>query len=236
MKSEEINWYMLVCLSYAVTVQNVSVAVGNFLLVIALVFFAYLLYHNKHNIVVQDVYRPYIKAMFIFFLSTLPSALLVSDIKIGSKAFMELWIYRSLPFFMIILFVRNVDSIKKLLLWISPVICFFNFCALINFVVPPPHTLFARTNFLATPYRTSLPYACVMCELVAILLIIIYDEYFTNKTKKIAAVILTFALIGIVCGESRGAWLTTIVTIILISLIYYKKIWKKILVLVLVHD
>lgn len=232
--SERANWYMFACLACAITVQNVSVALGNIFLVISLIFFVYLLYKNKKNIAVQDLYKPYVKAMLIFFLSTLPSALLVSDIKIGSKAFMELWVYRSLPFFMIILFVKNTDYIKKVLLWISPVICLYNFCALINFVVPPPHTLFARTNFLAEPYRTSLPYACIMCELVAILLVLIYDEYFSNTTKKIAAISLIFALIAIVCGESRGAWVVTFITTVSISLLYFKKTWKKIIIFALI--
>ena len=220
MMNEKVSKWLFICLTATILIQNVSVALGNIFLGLALVFSSYLLYKNKTNLGIDPIYIPYIKAAFIFFLCTLPSALFVADLKIGLKSFMELWIYRTLPLFMLLLFIKDNSLIKRSLPFIVGICCLLNFFALINFIIPPPHTLLMRTNFLHESYRTSLPFACIMCEVISIPLIIIYDGQFTKKTKSIATFSLIFAIIGIISGQSRGSWLTVCTIILILSLIH----------------
>ena len=116
MKEEK---YLAICICIAVCFQRLSMAAGSIFWGLSIAIFLYLFYRNyKANNIgnITKNYAGYYKAFAVFAICTLPSVFLSSDLSESLKKFLEMCIYRVVPFFMVTLFLKNTQWIKNIFL------------------------------------------------------------------------------------------------------------------------
>ena len=123
MNKEKLVNYMFLSLTISILVQRISMAAGSIFLGLSSAFFLFLLLKKRDAFVMQPAYRPYF-IMFVFFLiSMIPSVLFTGNIFTGVKNIAGMWVYRSLPFFMVIIFASDTLKIKKMLFYWGGMLC-----------------------------------------------------------------------------------------------------------------
>lgn len=163
--------------------------------------------------------KGYYKAFGIFLLTLLPSALGTGDPLVGIGEMAERWIYRWLPFFVIPLFIRDTQLLKKMFVAVTVAVgldCLTASFQFFSLHEPRPNGFGGHYLHLAT----------ILSFFTPILTIVALDERLKGWGKTVATIGLVCCLVGILVGNSRGAWLALAVTLPLISwpyLVRYKK-------------
>ena len=212
--------YLAITLCCSVCVQRLSTVAGNVFFIFALLIFLYLLYWRKRNgmrvfPLLDEGVKGYYRALGIFIVSLLPSALFAGDATGGIAFVLEKWGYRWLPFFAITLFIRDRQTLIKMLAIYTITIGIDSLVALGQGLIldkSRPWGFGGHPLHLAT----------ILCFLTPVLAVAALDDRVKGLTKKIAVVLLACCLLGALIGNSRGAWLTLFVVLPFISWPYIK--------------
>lgn len=210
---------MAIAICIALCLQRLSMAIGSICWGIAIVCFLGLLYmaYEKGDLQerVQN-FKPYYKVIGFMIICYIPAVIFSVDIKTSIKAFFEMWIYRLMPFYMVTLFLQNKN-------WLQKIIMIFIVATCLDCLVAAGQVLFLDA------YRGwgfgghSLNLASLLSVMVPFLTIILFDDAFSAKIKKIAQIALFCAVIGLIAGKSRGAWLTLAIVLPLVAAHYIKQ-------------
>ena len=216
MKTEK---YLAIFVCLAVSLQRLSMAAGSIFWGLSIAVFIYLIYKNYKNKTLNNLYKNYIgyyKAFGIFAICVLPSIFLSVDISEGTKKFVEMCIYRVMPFFIVTMFLKNTK-------WVKNIFCIFLISIGIDSLVAVGQLILGYGSRGWGFGGNTLNLASLLCVVMPILLVIILDDKFTGRAKIICFISVLCCIAGLLAGKSRGAWLTVIVVLPLISHFYILK-------------
>lgn len=213
---------VIVCL--AVCVQRISMAVGSILWGLSIAVFLYLLYkhyrQNDLNNLLENC-SGYYKAFVIFAVCAIPAIFTSDYFGESMHKFLEMYVYRVMPFFIITLFIKDMK-------WLKNIFLIFLFVTGIDSIVALAQVLLNMTSRGWGFGGHSLNLASLLCVVIPILLVVLLDDRFNKRTKLICKLAILFCIIGVFAGKSRGAWLTLAIVLPLVSYSYIIKSKKAI--------
>lgn len=222
---EKIEKYLAICICIAVCFQRLSMAAGSIFWGLSIAIFLYLLFRNYKANALSDIiqnYNGYYKAFAVFAICTLPSIFLSNDLSESAKKFLEMCIYRVIPFFMVTMFLKNTK-------WLRNIFLIFIVATSIDSLVAVGQVIL---NYGSRGWGfggNTLNLASLLCVLMPMLLIVILDDSFSPKAKKICQIALICCFAGLLAGKSRGAWLTLLIMLPVVGYTYMLKN-KKVLI------
>ena len=218
-----INYLTYIMMAFAM-LSFVSIAFGNVLLGLATALF--LVYVYKNGIKIEEEYKGYFYAYGFFVFTLLLSALFSGDIVKGLKEWANLCIWRAMPFFIIVLAIKDAERVKKILAASLVGITIGFLC--IGYQAY--HGSFRAAGFYGHP-MTFGGFLCIYLPLISVW----FFESLKQKNKQtlLSAVVLALALMAWLFNATRGAWVA-LTPVLLFILAYYSWKNKKIMALCLV--
>lgn len=220
---------MAICIAIALCFQRLSMAAGSIFWGISIACFLFFIYQSYK---VGDLktrakgFEPYYKVIGFMLLCFIPSVIFSVDVKTSAKAFVEMWVYRLMPFFMVTLFIKN----KK---WLQNIFIAFVIATCIDCLVAGYQVYFMKEWRGWGFGGHSLNLASLLSIMTPMYAVIMFDDTFYKKMKQLCTVALVCCVVGLIAGKSRGAWLTLGIILPLVSCYYLAKS-KKSLVICLV--
>ena len=193
-----------------VLVSFVSIAAGNiFLGILALCFFIQL-YKKKINF--NQDYKGYFIAIGLFIISMLLSALFSGDIIYGLKRWADMWIWRFMPFVVVIFLLNNYFDAKKVMLT-----GFAGITLTSVYAVYQGLSSMSRANGF---YGHPMTLGGWLCIFLPLLLIEFFERKLLGKYYWLAGLAFCICSAGLVFNATRGAWLAVAI-VSAVLLIYY---------------
>ena len=215
---------LIVTVCLAVCVQRLSMAAGSILWGLSIAVFLYLLYkHYRQNDLnnLSENCNGYYKAFIIFAICGIPAIFSSEYFGESLHKFLEMYVYRMMPFFIITLFIKDMK-------WLKNIFLIFLFITGIDSIVALAQVLLNMTSRGWGFGGHTLNLASLLCVVIPILLVVLLDNRFSKKTKSICKIAILFCIIGVFAGKSRGAWLTLAIVLPLVSYSYIVKSKKAI--------
>lgn len=217
---------LAVCAAGMACMTRISMAVGEVLNGLVLLFGLILYYYNRKQIYLSPEVKGYLKAYLIFVLCTLPSVIFGGNISKGVHEFLQMWVWRFVVFLPIVLFIRRREYLINMLTAYTAVFgvdCFL--------------TLIQVLFHLGNNDRgwglggSQLGIASIMCMMLPITFIILLDPTFEKRLKNVAKVTLVCNWIGLFCNKSRGSWLSNMILVPVAAWNYVKHSKKALAVI-----
>ena len=188
----------------------ISIAAGNiFLGILALCFFIQL---YKKQISFNQDYKEYFIAIGLFIISMLLSALFSGDIAYGVKRWADMWIWRFMPFVVVIFLLNNYFDAKKVMLT-----GFAGITVASVYAVYQGLSGMSRANGF---YGHPMTLGGWLCIFLPLLLIEFFERKLLGKYYWLAGLAFCVCSAGIVFNATRGAWLAVAI-VGAVLLIYY---------------
>lgn len=159
--------------------------------------------------------KGYYKAFGILLLTLLPSAFFAGSPLNGVQNVFNMWLYRWLPFFVIPLLIHDKRIVIKMLTAYIATIGIDSFLASGQSLILDIY----RPNGLGGHYMHL---ATILSYFIPILTVIALDKRFSGRLNSIATISLICCLGGLILGNSRGAWLTSMIVLPIIIWPYVK--------------
>lgn len=215
---------LIISIALGLSLQRLSIAVGSVAWTFSIICYLIILYkykkENKLKAIKTD-YKNYYRAFYILWVVAIPAVLFSIHLEKSIVGFLDLWVYRTIPFFIVTL-IANKEKLKIPLVALGVSICIDSSYAIYQAFYLD---IYRPNGFGLNP----LFLACLLAMIIPQLIIIICDDNFSNKKKIYAAIILIFAFLGLLAGKSRGAWLASACVVPFI-LGYYSKNNRKVLI------
>lgn len=218
-----INYLTYVMMAFAM-LSFLSIALGNVLLGLATALF--LVYVYKNGIKIEEEHKGYFYAYGFFVFTLLLSALFSGDIIKGLKEWANLCIWRAMPFFIIVLAIKDAVRVKKILAASLVGITIGFLC--IGYQAY--HGSFRAAGFYGHP-MTFGGFLCIYLPLISVWFF--ESLKLKNKQTLLSAVVLALALMAWLFNATRGAWVA-LAPVLLFILGYYSWQNKKVMALCLV--
>ena len=207
MKLYKITEISFICLSISTIL---SIAVGNIFLGILTLCFFIQLYKKQINF--NQYYKGYFIAIGLFIISMLLSTLFSGDIIYGLKCWADMWIWRFMPFVVVIFLLNNYIDAKKVMLT-----GFAGITLTSVYAVYQGLSGMSRANGF---YGHPMTLGGWFCIFLPLLLIEFFERKLLGKYYWLAGLAFCICSAGLVFNATRGAWLAvTIVCAVL--LLYY---------------
>lgn len=191
-------------------ISFISIAAGNiFLGILALCFFIQL-YKKKINF--NQDYKGYFIAIGLFIISMLLSALFSGDIIYGLKRWADMWIWRFMPFVVVIFLLNNYFNAKKVMLT-----GFAGITLTSVYAVYQGLSGMSRANGF---YGHPMTLGGWLCIFLPLLLIEFFERRLLGKYYWLAGLAFCICIAGLVFNATRGAWLAVAI-VSAVLLIYY---------------
>lgn len=191
-------------------ISFISIAAGNiFLGILALCFFIQL-YKKKINF--NQDYKGYFIAISLFIISMLLSALFSGDIIYGLKRWADMWIWRFMPFVVVIFLLNNYIDAKKVML-----IGFAGITVTSVYAVYQGLSGMSRANGF---YGYPMTLAGWLCIFLPLLLIEFFERKLLGKYYWFAGMAFCICNAALIFNGTRGAWLAVAIVCAML-LIYY---------------
>ena len=191
-------------------VSFVSIAAGNIFLGITTLFFLLYIYCNGIN--VNENIKPYFYGIGIFLLAMLLSALGSGDIANGIKKWADMWIWRMMPFLIIVCSMHSYKSIRKVLIFAVIGITVGILCVVYQGVT--------GDNRAAGFFGHPMTFAGYFCMYLPVFLVGFFEKKITGKYYWLSGIIFLFGCAGVIFNATRGAWLSLGVVVTIILLYY----------------
>lgn len=187
----------------------VSIAAGNiFLGILALCFFIQL---YKKQISFNQDYKEYFIAIGLFIISMLLSTLFSGDIVYGLKRWADMWIWRFMPFVVVIFLLNNYIDAQKVMLT-----GFAGITLTSVYAVYQGLSGMSRANGF---YGHPMTLGGWLCIFLPLLLIEFFERKLLGKYYWLAGLAFCICCAGLVFNATRGAWLA--VTVVCTALLLY---------------
>lgn len=207
MKLYKITEISFICLSISTII---SIAAGNIFLGILVLCFFIQLYKKKINF--NQDYKGYFIAIGLFIMSMLLSALFSGDIIYGLKRWADMWIWRFMPFVVVIFLLNNYFDAKKVMLTGFAGITFTSVYAVYQGL-----SGMSRANGF---YGHPMTLGGWLCIFLPLLLIEFFERKLLGKYYWLAGLAFCICSAGLVFNATRGAWLAVAI-VSAVLLIYY---------------
>lgn len=188
----------------------ISIAAGNIFLGILTLCFFVKTYQKKANI--NSEYKRYFIAIGLFIISMLLSALFSGDIIYGLKRWADMWIWRFMPFVVVIFLLNNYFDAKKVMLT-----GFTGITLTSVYAVYQGLSGISRANGF---YGHPMTLGGWLCIFLPLLLIEFFERKLLGKYYWLAGLAFCICSAGLVFNATRGAWLAVAI-VSAVLLIYY---------------
>lgn len=228
LKQQTTEFYIAVLLTLMVCTSRLSTAVGEILLGITCIIALIAWGKQKRNRGEETIFlhREPKKACWVYIillLTFLPSVLFMGSLGVGFHEWFQ-WIWRWMPFVLILAFVHKRTYLVNML-WTLLIV--FGFDCLTTLVQVMLHL---GNNDRGWGFGGSqLAIASLMCILLPLAVVIVCDQHFEKRLKQAAWFTVFSVCIGLLCNKSRGSWISNIV-LVPTSMAYYIKQSKKLLI------
>lgn len=228
-KARSFEFYLAIILTLMVCTSRLSTAFGEIVLALACV--VAFVGWRRHRKAADKGNKPYFteealgynKAYCIFLVTMLPSVLFMGSLGVGFHEWFQ-WIWRWMPFVLILAFVHKRTYLVNML-WTLLIV--FGFDCLTTLVQVMLHL---GNNDRGWGFGGSqLAIASLMCILLPLAVVIVCDQHFEKRLKQAAWFTAFSVCIGLLCNKSRGSWISNIV-LVPTSMAYYIKQSKKLLI------
>lgn len=206
MKLYKITEISFICLSISTII---SIAAGNiFLGILTFCFFIQLF---KKQLKLDLYYKSYFISIGVFVISMLISALFSGDIVYGLKRWADMWIWRFMPFVVVIFLLNNYIDGKKVML-----AGFAGITVTSIYAVYQGLSGMSRANGF---YGHPMTLGGWLCIFLPLLLIEFFERKLLGKYYWLAGLAFCICSAGLVFNATRGAWLA--VAIVCAALLIY---------------
>lgn len=188
----------------------ISIAAGNIFLGILTLYFFIKLY--KKQLKLDLYYKSYFIAIGIFVISMFISALFSGDIVYGLKRWADMWIWRFMPFIVIVFLLKNYVDAKKVIL-----ASFVGISFVATYAVYQGLNGISRANGF---YGHPMTLGGWLCIFMPLLLIEFFEKRLLGKYYWLSGIAFCVCSAGLVFNATRGAWLAVAIVCGLL-LIYY---------------
>ena len=188
----------------------VSIAVGNIFLGILTLCFFIKVYQKQVKF--NYAYKGYFIAIGLFIVTMLISALFSGDIVYGIKRWADMWIWRFMPFVVVVFLLKNYVDAKKVIL-----ASFVAISLVAIYAVYQGLEGISRANGF---YGHPMTLGGWLCIFMPLLLIEFFEKKLLGKYYWLAGLVFCICSAALVFNGTRGAWLAVAVVCALL-LIYY---------------
>lgn len=196
---------LAICAAAMVCVTRLSMAAGEIFNGLVLLFGGILWYRHRGELQLDDATKGYVRAVVIFALCVLPSALFGGNLKVGVREFLQMFAWRFVVFLPVLIFIRRRDYLINML---TAYMAVFGVDCLI--------TLVQVIYKLGNNDRgwgmggSQLGIASIICMMMPITLVVLLDHCFEKRIKKAAAFCFGGIWVALFCNKSRGSWVSNI--------------------------
>lgn len=188
----------------------ISIASGNIFLGILVLCFFIKAYKKKANI--DSECKKYFIAIGLFTLTMLLSALFSGDIMYGLNRWADMWIWRFMPFIVVIFLLNNYVDAKKVMI-----------TAFIGITVTSVYAVYQGLSGMSRAngfYGHPMTLGGWLCIFLPLLLIEFFEKKLLKQYHWLAGLAFCICSAGLVFNATRGAWLAVGIVCGLL-LIYY---------------
>ena len=175
-------------------------------------------YLKKDDLTFKN-YEGFLKVIIFFLLTMFLSAIFNGEIKIGLNRFFEAYVYRMFPIILVILFIKDIIKIKKLFILLISSLTITNIFAVYQFLFFDN----IRANAFAASPMSLAGFLSIMIPGMFILVLKSDDI----KEKTIFSIVFSLSLIALVANATRGAWIASLISIILATILESEMITSK---------
>lgn len=215
-----LNRWLLIALSLFGVASFLSIAGANVFLGLSTLFFLIILAKNKGYKVSEDKVV-YYKAIGVFALAMLVSALCSGNIGYGLKTWADFFVWRFMPFIIIVSLFDEKLKAEKLL---KAVLCGFCIDSLYAIyqgaIVYKFNIAHGRADGFVGHPMTIAGWECI---LLPVLLVFIFRKDISKKMQWVYAVLFAIFSVALIFNSTRGAWLALAIALPLISLPFILK-------------
>lgn len=215
-----LNRWLLVALSLFGVASFLSIAGANVFLGLSTLFFLIILAKNKGYKVSEDKVV-YYKAIGVFALAMLVSALCSGNIGYGLKTWADFFVWRFMPFIIIVSLFDEKLKAEKLL---KAVLCGFCIDSLYAIyqgaIVYKFNIAHGRADGFVGHPMTIAGWECI---LLPVLLVFIFRKDISKNLQWVYAVLFAIFSVALIFNSTRGAWLALAIALPLISLPFILK-------------
>lgn len=204
-RTEKLRRYMLYVLCAAISLQRISMAAGNILLGLAILIALYLCFVKKFR---SDVFeenaelKQACKVFTFFLLCLIPSVVFSPKIVFSFKNFCEMWIFRTIPFVIVLYFNYEKRLLEKILMIFLAV---EGIDGLLS-------TLQVLSGFEDRGFGFGgqvLKLAAILSFVIPIVVVLSVDKQENSKTNFVSRIVLPCLLLATLTVKSRALWLIT---------------------------
>ncbi len=203
------NGYVKIIAAFII-MSFVSIAVGNiFLGILTLCFFIEI---YRKQVKFNCAYKGYFIAIGLFVITMLISAVFSGDIAYGLKRWADMWIWRFMPFIVVIFLLNNCIDAKKVML-----------TAFVGITVTSVYAVYQGLSGLSRAngfYGHPMTLGGWLCIFLPLLLIEFFERKLLGKYYWLAGLAFCICSAGLVFNATRGAWLAVSI-VCAVLLIYY---------------
>ena len=221
MNYNKILYYLMMGFGF---ISFITLAGGNILLGIATLFFLIYMYKHRDSVAVAPELKQLGYVIGFFLLTMLLSALCSGDLAKGLKNWADLWIWRMMPFVIMVLALNEEVKAKHVMtaaLWGIAV----GFGCIIY---QGMHGNLRAPGFFGNP-MTFGGYLCVYMPLI---LVCFLDKNVLIKHRAVAGVLFLLGFAALIINGTRGAWVA-LAPVFIILMGYYGLQNKKLLAICL---
>lgn len=175
----------------------VSIAVGNIFLGLATATFLWSIY--KKGFRIDCAYSGYYKAIGVFVASMLLSALCSGEIGRGLKVWADFWIWRMMPFVIVMTTIREERTAKNVL-----------YAGYLGFGLATAMVLWQGMHGMSRAngfFGHPMTYAGFSCIFLPLLLVGVLDNKLERRLRIVYALLLACGCLALGFNGTRGAWL-----------------------------
>ena len=218
---------LAICATAMVCTTRLSMAVGEIFNGLVLLLGGILWYTQRKTVRIDSETKGYIRALLIFAITVLPSAIFGGNIRVGLREFLQMFVWRFVVFLPVLLFVKRRNYFINMLT--AYMVVFGVDCLL---------TLVQVIYKLGNNDRgwgmggSQLGIASIICMMMPISLVILMDKRFETKIKSAAAFCFSGIWVALFCNKSRGSWVSNILLLPVAAINYIRYSRKALFALV----
>lgn len=207
MNFEHIFFLILILFAFG---SFISIVVGNVFLGILILCFFIKLFHKQVKF--DTKHNDYFVAIGIFVMSMFFSALFSGDIGYGLKRWADMWIWRFMPFVIVLFLLKKYSDVKKVILG-----TFAGITVTAVYAIYQGLSGLSRANGF---YGHPMTLGGWLCIFLPLLLIEFFERKLLGKYYWLAGITFCICSAALVFNGTRGAWLAVAI-VCTVLLIYY---------------